>query len=190
MTVPQDLTDLFKRCHCHTASSTTLDLLPPNQPAVYAFYDAFRFYDVGLPAAVDTFATRHARVIRLDDSSLPESVRLILRGTPKRFAARTYLRPFKDQTKLESLLELTYFLSILNEPRYIGETKNVRDRFETHHDSDFLFKMKRDYNRPPSDFLFFYIEVDLDQLKLVEKMLIHLISPPENIKDSLKRPKK
>ena len=88
---------------------------------------------------------------------------------------------------MESLLGLTYFLSILNEPRYIGETKNVRERFASHHDSDFLFKMKRDHKRPPSDFLFFYIECELEQLKLAEKLLIHLISPPENIKDSLKK---
>src|ERR1043165_1788128 len=152
-----DLTSLLTKCHAYTADLSTHDVLPPNQPAVYAFYDLLRFDHTTLIDHIDAFKTRHGRKLRMVEDDLPDRVHLSFRGNPD---------PFKGEAKklckdlaidrAEAVAQSLALLSILNEPLYIGKTEAVRDRFRAHHDDHgFLFKMKDRYHRPAGEFLFF-----------------------------------
>ncbi len=180
-----DLSDQLQTCRCYTAEQSTADLLPKNQAAVYAFYEGFKLSGKKPVDEIDAFATRRARSIRLDLSTLPSALTIKLRGTEERFkgkgkryvneAAKTHREPFCN-----ALL----FLSIMNEPLYVGETEDVKTRFIAHHDRGFIRRMKKE-GRPPDDFVFFACFIPHNMHKALETVLIHFMSPSGNTTGSL-----
>src|SRR5436309_248789 len=80
-----DFSALFSQCHAYTAIRSTLDLLPPKQPAVYAFYDLFHFSYSQLSDDVDSFKGKHARKMSFKEDGLPEFLHIRLRGNPTPF---------------------------------------------------------------------------------------------------------
>ena len=155
-----DLSSFLSDCRCYSADQSTADLLPTDQPAVYAFYEAFRLSGDKPADAIDDFATKRARNIQLDLSGLPDQIALRFRGTSKRFKGKgkQYVSSL-DQPQLETFYNTLHFLSILSEPLYVGETEDVKTRFIAHHDKDFLQRMKAK-GRPPGEFVFFYSFID------------------------------
>jgi hypothetical protein len=81
-------------------------------------------------------------------------------------------------TELDEVRGELLFLSLLNEPLYIGKTEDIKVRFRAHHDNGFLFKMKNEYNRPPQDFVLFSFFCHETRSRLLESILIQTINPP------------
>jgi hypothetical protein len=180
-----DLSDALSRFHLYTADQSSVEEMPLRQPAVYAFYDAFRFDKAPLVDAIDAFGTKHARTIQIDKTRLPYSLELRFRGSPRRLKGEG-LRLCKrlsspDRQDVQSALLV---LSIVNEPLYIGKTDDLRKRFIGHHDSDFLFKMKNDYRRSPDEFLLLAYFTDGNRVRLLESILLQLIAPGHNSQTS------
>lgn len=185
-----DLSPFLKNCHCYSADQSTSDLLPSDQPAVYAFYDAIRLTGKKPADAIDSYATKRARSIALDLTGLPDQIALRLRGTSERFKGKgkRFVEGLSDD-KLEAFYNTLHFLSILSEPLYVGETEDVKTRFIAHHDKDFLRRMKLK-GRSPGEFVFFYYAIS-DQLhQCLETSLIHILSPSDNTIGSLIKPKR
>jgi hypothetical protein len=80
--------------------------------------------------------------------------------------------------QLRDVSRLVMFLSFVNEPLYIGKTNHMRSRFRMHHDKDFLYYMKSDYQRDPSEFMLFVCYSQLEYVRVVESILLQLVSPP------------
>lgn len=181
-----DLTEFLKTCRCYTADQSTADLLPEKQAAVYAFYDGFKLTGSKPVDEIDQFATTRARSIRLDLTTLPGAVTIKLRGTEKRFSGKgkRYVTAVAKTHREEFCNELL-FLSIMNEPLYVGETEDVKTRFVAHHDQGFLYRMKRDHQRPPGDFVFFVCLIPNNMHRALETVLIHFMSPSGNTTGSL-----
>lgn len=174
-----DLCEHLKHCVVYGAEISTIDRLPPSQPAVYAFFDLFRFRSERLVDDIDSFKTRHGREISVDKSGLPHFMHVRLRGNPKRFKGEG-LKLCKqlgasDMSPLSSSLA---FLSILNDALYVGKTKDIRDRFRAHHDKDFLYRMKTDHMRAAEEFLFFAYFCDERYVRVLESVLIQIVNPP------------
>lgn len=177
-----DLSGFLTQCGCFSADQTTIDYLPSDQPAVYAFFDSFRFPSIKIADHIDEFATTYARTIELETDEIPNYLKIKLRGNKTRFKGKGLkLAKGTDATTMENLLPVMAFLSIFNEPLYIGETNDVKLRFRAHHDTGFLFRMKTHLGRPPGSFVFFYLKTDPEVHKLLEAVLIHLISPAHNV---------
>jgi hypothetical protein len=174
-----NLSDLLRECWVYTAEQSTLDLLPPKQPAVYAFYELFRFTEVSLIDEIDKYKTRYARTIALEMDDLPDRLHIKMRGNPERFKGEGLaLCKRADAARLPGLCRTLMFLSLVNEPLYVGKTNDIRVRFRAHHDTDFLFMMKERFKRSPDEFLLFaYFCADEDS-RLLESILIQLINPP------------
>lgn len=175
-----DLTPLLSQCHAYTADISTHDLLPPNQPAVYAFYDLLRFDHNTLIDQIDAFKTRHGRKLRMIEDDLPERVHLSFRGNPDGFKGEGK-RLCKELTppQAEAVAKSLAFLSFLNEPLYIGKTESIRERFYAHHETGFLYKMKERYRRSAAEFLLFSYFCEAQLVRPLESVLIQLINPPE-----------
>lgn len=175
-----DLSDFLKACRCHTADFSTHAVLPRRQAAVYAFYEAFKLRGKKPADEIDNFATKRARSITLDLKTLPESLTIKMRGTSERFKGEG-LKHVNNVRKADRDLfcNTLHFLSIISEPSYVGETKDVKTRFRAHHDSGFLKRMK-DAGRPPEEFVFFFFETTNNTHQALETVLIHLISPSGN----------
>lgn len=178
-----DLTDLFATCKAVTAEQSNADLLE-DKSAVYAFYDLLYFKDSEMIDAIDAFVTKHGRVLELrtsteTESYLPEHVRIHLRGNPLRFKGKGRQAveglPAVDLPLLSRML---MFLSFYNEPLYIGETKHLKTRFIQHHDSGFLYAMKKDFKRPPGEFFLFAFYCEPAFIKAIESILIQVANPP------------
>jgi hypothetical protein len=174
-----ELSDLLTQCRVYTAEQSTIDLLPPKTPAIYAFYDLFRFACANVPDEIDKFKTQHARTIQLMHDDMPDRIAIKLRGNPNRFSGEG-LRLWKqaDAGRLTGICRSLMFLSLLNEPLYVGKTSDIKIRFRAHHDNDFLFKMKDARKRSPDEFLFFVFYCDEEDTRLIESILIQLINPP------------
>jgi hypothetical protein len=174
-----DMTNLLAQCHVYTADISTHDVLPPDQPAVYGFYDLLHFDHSTLLDQIDSFKTRHGRKLRMIEDDLPDFVRLSFRGNPDSFKGEGK-KLCKDltQPQAEAVAKSLAFLSFLNEPLYIGKTESIRERFYAHHDSGFLYTMKERYKRPASEFLLFTYFCDAQYVRLLESVLIQLINPP------------
>ena len=67
--------------------------------------------------------------------------------------------------------------SVMNEPMYVGKTKDLRTRFRAHHDNGFLWEMKERFKRPPSEFVLFAFFCEPDLVRLAESILIQVINP-------------
>ena len=176
-----DLCDHLKNCRVYGAEQSTYDLLP-RESAVYAFYDIFRFQgDNGhlIANQIDTFKTKHGRRISVSDEELPFKISLRLRGNPDRFKGEG-LRICKklDIQKVPIISKSLAFLSVVNDPLYIGKTNNVKERFKAHHDNGFLWKMKNQSSRSADEFLFFVYLCDESVVRVLESVLIQLINPP------------
>lgn len=165
-------------------------MLPAGQAAVYAFYEAIKLKGVKPADEIDTYAVANARTITLDLTSLPNAVTIKLRGTSQRFKGKgkRYVESVKDADR-EAFCNTLHFLSILNEPLYVGETEDVKIRFLAHHDKDFLYHMK-EKGKSPSDFIFFYYALNNNTHRAVETVLIHLLSPSGNTIGSLTKREK
>ena len=181
-----NLCAFFSACRCHTADFSTFAVLPKKQAAVYAFYEAFKLRGRNPADEVDTFATKRARSIQLDLNTLPDALTIKLRGTSERFKGkgRAHLNKVKTKADRDQFCNTLLFLSIINEPSYVGETRDVKTRFQAHHDRGFLKKMK-DLGRPPEDFVFLFFEINNNTHQALETVLIHLISPSGNTVGSL-----
>lgn len=176
-----DLTSMLMNCRVYSADISTHDLLPPDQPAIYAFYDLLQFDHTTLIDQIETFMTRHARKLRMIEDELPDRVHLSFRGNPDPFRGEgKKLCKDLNAQDAEAVAKALAFLSILNEPLYIGKTDAIRPRFYAHHDTGFLYKMKDRYKRPPSEFLFFAYFCDQKYVRPLESVLIQLINPPHN----------
>lgn len=174
-----DLSQALTSCRVFTADISSHDLLPQDQPAVYAFYDLLRFDHTTLIDQIDHFKTRHGRHLRMSKSELPDSIRLHFRGNPTSFkGAGKSLCKKMTQPDAEGFSKTLMFLSFVNEPLYIGKTDSIRDRFYAHHDNGFLFSMKRDFKRPASEFAMFAYYCDKKWVRAIESVLIQLIDPP------------
>ncbi len=174
-----NLSDLLAQCRVYTAEQSTYDLLPPGQPAVYAFYELFRFTAAGLVDDIVRYKTKYARTTLLDDQDLPERLSIRLRGNPDPFRGKGLeLCKKAPADRLPELTRTLMFLSFLNEPLYVGKTNDIKERFYGHHSSDFLFKMKERYKRSPDEFLMFCFFCKDDESRLLESVLIQLINPP------------
>lgn len=174
-----DFSSLFAQCRAYGAQQSSIELAPA-QPAVYAFYDLFRFGHDSLPDDVDTFLTKHGKVKELDESELPVRLRIKLKGSGTRFKGEARrLWSALDPNQRPDICHALAFLSFLNEPHYIGKTDNLRTRFRQHHDSGFLYKRKLDTPpRSPSEFLLVaYLCSTEDEARLLESILIQLINP-------------
>lgn len=174
-----DLSDLFKNCRIYTAEQSTVDLLPVKQPAVYAFYDLFRFDHKSLIDDIDKYRTRHGRTIELMKEQLPDQFSIKLRGDPTRFKGEgKRLCESAKPERLPDLCRAIMSLSFLHEPLYIGKTNDIRVRFAAHHDNHFLFKMKDKFKRSPDEFLLLVYQCAEEDARLLESILIQLINPP------------
>lgn len=174
-----DLSALLTSCHAYTADISTFDLLPPGQPAVYAFFDLLQFEHATLIDQIDSFKTRHARKLRMIEDDLPDRVHLSFRGNPDPFKGEgKKLCKNLTTSQAEVVAKTLAFLSFLNEPLYVGKTETIRERFRAHHDSGFLYKMKDRYQRPASEFLFFAFFCDAQYVRPLESILIQLVNPP------------
>jgi hypothetical protein len=177
-----DLSTQFANCHAFTAQRSTLDLLPPKQAAVYAFYDLFRFSEVQLADDVDSFKGRHAREMSFKKHGLPEFLHIQLRGNPISFKGEgRRLCDSLDAGGAKDVCGLLAFLSFMNEPLYVGKADNVKNRFSAHHDTGFIYKMKTDFKRMPEEFLFFAFYCEEKYIRVIESVLIQLINPPINV---------
>jgi hypothetical protein len=174
-----DFTSMLASCHAYTADISTHDLLPPNQPAVYAFYDLLHFDHNTLIDQIDSFKTRHGRKLRMIEDDLPDRVHLSFRGNPDSFKGEGK-RLCKDLTlpQAESVAKSLAFLSFLNEPLYIGKTESIRDRFYAHHGNGFLYTMKERYKRPAGEFMLLAYFCEAEYVRPLESVLIQLINPP------------
>src|SRR5262245_49423502 len=120
-----DFTDLLKDCRVYTAEQSTIDLLPPKQAAVYAFYELFRFNDVKLIDEIDRYKTRYARTVALDTDEMPARLHIKMRGNPERFKGEGLALCKKaDANRLPGICRTLMFLSFLNEPLYVGKTND------------------------------------------------------------------
>lgn len=174
-----DLSSLLADCRVYTADISTHDLLPPDQPALYAFYDLLRFDHATLVEQIDTFKTKHARKLRMVEDELPDRVSLSFRGNPDPFKGEgKKLCKGLSAAQAETVAKALAFLSFLNEPMYIGKTESLRDRFRAHHDTGFLYKMKDRYRRPAAEFLLFAYLCEAQYARPLESVLIQLINPP------------
>lgn len=174
-----DLSDLLEKCHVYTAEQSTIELLPVKQAAVYAFYELFRFNQVNLIDEIDKYKTKYGRTIALEGHDLPHRLNIKMRGNPERFKGEGLALCKKIETsRLPDLCRALMFLSILNEPLYVGKTNNLRSRFRAHHDKDFLFMMKDRYQRSPDEFLLFAFFCEDEDSRLLESILIQIINPP------------
>lgn len=183
-----NLCDMLKDCGCFSADQTTIDYLPSGQTGVYAFYDAFRFTPGKLPDEIDEFAMSNARCITLDCGEMPNAARIKFRGTADRFKGKGLQRcKALPKEQEDGMAPMLAFLSILSEPLYIGETTDIKERFRAHHDSGFLFKMKKE-GRAPSSFIFFFIKTPHDWHRILEPVLIHLIGPAHNVTGNISIP--
>ena len=174
-----ELKGYFEKCHLFWAVQSSIDLLPPHQPALYAFYDALNFQSGVLIDEIDKFVTVHGRSVALVQNQWPFQLSINFRGNPDRFRGqgRALAQDLNANDADEVRGELL-FLSLLNEPLYIGKTENIRMRFRAHHDTGFLFKMKTEYTRPPQDFVLFAFFCQEARSRLLESILIQTINPP------------
>ena len=173
-----DLTDLLQQCRVYTADQSTFELLPSKQPAVYAFYESFRFREDHLVDDIVTYKTKHARTVSLNTDNLPEHVNIKMRGNPDAFRGEGLTLCNKlDPARRPGICRSLMFLSLLNEPLYVGKTGDIKIRFRGHHDTGFLFKMKDQFKRPPDEFLLFAFYCEDDESRLLESILIQLINP-------------
>ncbi|HEV2293564.1 MAG TPA: GIY-YIG nuclease family protein [Tepidisphaeraceae bacterium] len=174
-----DLSSLFSQCRVYTAQRSTADLLPPKQPAVYAFYDLFRFAGTELADEVESFTVKHARKIRLDEGNFPDFINIKFRGNPSGFKGQgRKICAELDVAGSSDVARYLAFLSLVNEPLYVGKTTDLKTRFLAHHDKDFLYFMKDKYGRPPEEFLFFAFFCEEKYVRVVESILIQLVNPP------------
>lgn len=180
-----DLSDLLRECKVLTAEQSSVDRID-SRPAVYAFYDLFRFSAASFADDIDRFKVKHARTLDLRteapkkrESYLPEYFRVYLRGDPERFKGEGLrLAEALDTAQLDSVSTLLLFLSFFNQPLYIGKTGNMHTRFIAHHDKDFLYSMKRDYQRDAGEFLLFIFYCPNEFVRLIESVLLQLVKPP------------
>ncbi len=109
----------------------------------------------------------------------PFSLRLKFRGNPERFKGEG-LRLAKDLSPNDApkLTQELLFLSVLGEPLYIGKTEDIKVRFVAHHENGFLFKMKEQFKRPPSEFVLLAYFCEESRVRLIESILIQAINPP------------
>jgi len=174
-----ELKGYFEKCHLFWAVQSSVDLLPPTQSAIYAFYDALYFSRGKLIDEIDTFVTHHGRHIALTKSEWPFSLSLKFRGNPERFRGQgRELAEKLDPGDHRSVSETLLFLSFLNEPLYIGKTDNIRTRFRAHHDNGFLFSMKAEFKRSPDEFVILVFYCEENRARLLESVLIQSINPP------------
>jgi len=178
-----DFKTFFSKCVAVTAVQSSVDQLD-NEAAVYAFFDLLAFRSAHFADDIDRFKTHNARDLRMEKSDakerfLPDHVRIYLRGDPKRFKGEG-LKISKDMdvSNLDEVVDQISFLSLLNEPLYIGQTRNLRTRFREHHDKDFLYFMKHKKQRDPNEFLFFAFYSDRDHVRLIESVLLQIVKPP------------
>lgn len=174
-----DLSNLIANCRAYTAEQSTIELLPKNQAAVYAFYDLLNFPSTTLIDSIDRFKTKHARRLTLRTEQLPFMVSLQLRGGSDRFKGEgRKLCSTLNGADAQEIRNQFLFLSFLNEPLYVGKTEDVRIRFSAHHDNGFLFRMKDKHQRSPDEFLFFAFFCKPEHARLMESVLIQIINPP------------
>jgi len=174
-----DLSDLLGQCRVFTAEQSTSDALPAQQPAIYAFFDLFRFSTDNLIDDVVRFKTRHARKHRLTLDEWPEYLRIRLRGDPTPFVGQGKdLCRSLSPPDCEEMARYLLFLSLLNEPLYVGKTEDIKARFVAHHSTGFLFHMKDVHKRSPDEFLFFACYCNAKLLRPMESILLQLINPP------------
>lgn len=173
------MSDLLKQCHVYTAVQSSIELVPPQQPAVYAFYELLAFESQSLMDDIDKHVTQHGRFVSLLQDDWPFMLNIKFRGNPERFRGEgRKLCEKLDSTQAAEVRDLVKFLSFLNEPLYIGKTEDLRVRFRAHHDKDFLFEMKDKYKRPPNDFLLFAFFCKPEHARLAESILLQVINPP------------
>lgn len=173
-----DLSHLFKSCHVFSAAQSTSELLPNDQSAVYAFYEALDFSRGPLTDEVDCFVAQNGRHVSMDVGEWPFHLKLKFRGNPERFKGEGRRLALElDAGALPGVRTQLHFLSFLGEPLYIGKTENIRKRFLAHHDNGFLWKMKADFNRPPNDFVMFAYYSEETFVRLFESILIQAINP-------------
>lgn len=176
-----DLSESFSTCRVYTADLSTCDLLPPKQPAVYAFYDLMRFSGSSLIDQIDSFKTKHGRALHMDTQHMPVYLALRFRGNnPSSFKGqgKKLCKAFTPQQADDAARSLM-FLSFLNEPLYIGKAEDVRQRFRQHHDEPgFLAMMKAKFDRPAGEFLFFCYHCEMHLARPLESVLIQIINPP------------
>lgn len=174
-----DLSKLFRDCHAYSAVQSSAELLPKDQAAVYAFYEALDFSRGSLIDEIDTFVTKYGREVSLNKGRWPFQLDLNFRGNPSRFRGKG--RELCQQLPADQhqpIRELLLFLSFLNEPLYVGKTEDLRTRFRAHHDNGFLWSMKEAHKRPPNEFVLFAMFMDAAHVRLIESVLIQTINPP------------
>ena len=173
-----NLSGLFKNCHVFSATQSASELLPHNQAAVYAFYEALDFSRGSMIDEVDCFVAKNGRHISMELTEWPFHLKLKFRGNPERFKGEG--RRLASELAPELLPEVRnqlHFLSFIGEPLYIGKTENIRKRFLAHHDNGFLWKMKADFARPPNDFVMFAYYTNEQFVRLFESILIQAVNP-------------
>ena len=153
--------------------------------AIYAFYDGLRFDADHLADSIDSHKTNYGREIQMNKENWPLDFVLTFRGNPERFKGEG-LKLVNDLSDDESanIKNILHFLSILNEPLYIGKTNNLRTRFIAHHDTGFLYKMKKEYKRPATEFVLLAFLCDSSYIRVVESILIQIINPPHCMQKS------
>ncbi len=178
-----ELSDLLSNCRVFTAEQSSVDAID-NKPAVYAFYDLFRFTAEKLVDEIDAFKVKHARNMKLvleghdGHSILPEHVLIQFRGDPERFKGEGLrLAQALGQNELTDVSRFVLFLSFLNEPLYLGKTTDMRKRFMDHHDKDFLYFMKETRKRHPGEFLLFVFYCPELYVRVIESILLQIIKP-------------
>jgi len=175
-----DLSNFLNQCHVYTAAQSTFELLPIQQSAVYAFYEALDFSGGPLMDEVDALVTKHGRCVTMDETGWPFHLKVAFRGNPSRFKGEgRILSRDLDTSFLPSIREQLLFLSFLNEPLYIGKTEDIRTRFKAHHDNGFLFERKADLlmPRPPNEFILFAYFCEEQHVRLIESILIQVMNP-------------
>ena len=173
-----DLSDLLRNCRTYSAEQSSAEQIPAERPAVYAFFDLFRFDHTKLADDIDRFKTLHARSTLLEEDGLPEKLHIRLRGNPERFKGEgKRLWDTSEPARQPEICRTLMFLSFLNEPLYIGKTNDMRTRFRAHHDNGFLFDMKKRFKRSPDEFMLFVYFCEESETRLLESILIQLINP-------------
>lgn len=174
-----DLSHLLKQCHVLTAVQSSAELLPTNQPAVYAFYEALDFSRGSLIDEIDSYVTKNGRHVALKQDEWPFSLQIGFRGNPSRFRGEgRALCQALPKPQHQPLQQLLLFLSFLSEPLYVGKTEDIKVRFRAHHDNGFLWKMKESFKRPPNEFVILAFFAEASQVRLLESILIQAINPP------------